>query len=293
MWMLLAITAAWAAEPELQLVAEGFSLSADTGRQVHRSLDRMFRVYEDELGLTFRDPTHMRVRLIADRATYEQEARALGLTQPTLGYFSVRTGEGVVWRNVDRAAMRSTLLHEASHFLMVRGGARAAPRWLQEGMATVFGQARAVGNAVYVDAAPGMPAWLGSSGGNLPPLGVLLADPGRIDRLPHTPVGPAAYGVGWAICAFLLRSQAGKELLTAWLALPRAGLGAGMVGEAEARWPGGVAGLDRDWRAWWARSGEPLQLPIRASGAHEQAPGWVRCPNGSLIREGSGLSCPF
>ena len=291
---MLTLLIAWsvAAEPDLRLVAEDYALSADTERLARRALIRMFRVYEDVLDLQYVDPTPIHVRLIADRNTYNQRARALGLTQPTLGFFSPQLGEGVVWKNVSSREMRATLLHEASHYLMSRGGARGAPLWLHEGMAVMFGHARVSGNAVYLEAPSGMGAWLRQSGKQLPPIGTLLGNPAVFARLPRTPVGPAPYGVGWAICAFLMSRNDGKRLLSTLLHVPPRQVGPSMVAAVEAQWPGGVRELDREWRAWFSQSSNRIQLPIAGSAAGREDEGWIRCTNGSLIRKGHGLRCP-
>lgn len=288
LWWLLIVSPSPAAEVDLEIVAEDFDLSADTERSLTRILTRMFRTYQDTLGLSFSDPTPVHVRLLADRAEYEQRARSMGLASSTLGFFSTRLGEGVVWRNTSPEQMRSTIVHEASHYLMSAGGAIRAPLWLHEGMAELFEGARVSGNAIYLDPAPGVPGWLQRSGSALPPLEQFLDDARAWDQLPATPVGPAPYGVGWSLCAFLMSSSSGKHTLGQLLQHPTAPASATI----EASWPGGVRQLDRDWRAWWRRSTGSLQLPIPTpTGQQRVEQGWIRCANGSLIARDSGMQC--
>ena len=139
MWVFLgALLGAQASEMRLQVVAQDFTLSADTSRSVSRIVQRMFRTYERTFSLRYPKEFPVRVRLIADRTTYNREAGSLGSTGATLGFFSPRLGEGVVWMNPDEAEMRGTFVHEASHFLMDAGGAGGQSAWLSEGMAEVF-----------------------------------------------------------------------------------------------------------------------------------------------------------
>ncbi len=286
-WWLLA-SSLHAAQVDLQIVAEDFDLSASTERSLRRVLTRMFHTYEGALGLSFSDPTPVHVRLVADRAEYTRRASALGLTQPSLGFFSTRLGEGIVWKNTSTAQMRATIVHEASHYLMSVGGAVRAPLWLHEGMAELFEGARLSGNAVYLDPAPGMPGWLQQHSPGLPPLASFLDDPRAWDRLPETPVGPATYGIGWSLCAFLMTSQTGKQALAALLG--RADRPASEV--LRSAWPGGVAQLDQDWRAWAQRPIGSLQLPIPSpTGQQGVSSGWIRCANGTLLSKDSGMQC--
>ena len=138
-----------------------------------------------------------------------------------------------------------------------------------------------------------MAAWLRKVGPSLPPLNVLMGSAQVWRDLPATPAGAAPYGVGWAMCAFMMSTPTGKQLLREILAKPR-NLPSGVVAIAERRWPGGIEQMDRDWRAWWANGISPLQLPVAndvAQGSGQQAAGWIRCKNGNLISEASGLVC--
>ena len=287
-WLVWILSVGLAGELDLEVTADDFVLTASIERGVRRVTARMFSTYDDVLGLTFPAQTQIRVRLIEDRAAYDREARALGLVQPTLGFFSVRTGEGVVWRNTSEAAMRSTLVHEASHFLMTRGGALRAPLWLHEGMATLFGHARLSGNAVYLDPPPGIGPVLKAMDDQIPSIGTLVGDPAAFGKVPATSThGPAEYSVGWSLCAFLMSSDRGKAVLRDLL---RASTGSEMVVVIE-RWPGGLRAFDRSWRAWSANP-RSIQLPIRVAPASVVDGGWIRCDSGTLIRADSGLSCP-
>lgn len=288
MWLWILACFASAAELDFDISADDFVLTAETERGVRRLTDRMFTTYDDVLGLSFPARLQMSVRLVEDRTEYEKLAGALGRTGPTLGFFSTRTGKGVVWRQSDEAETRSTLVHEASHFLMVRGGATTAPRWLHEGMAMLFEGARLSGNAVYLDPPPGIAGLMKALGARVPSAADLLRDPSAFQRIP-APGGapPADYTVGWSLCAFLMQSDRGKRVLATLLRTPP---GPRMVAVLDAEWPGGSAAFDRQWRASWARP-RTLQLPIRTAPTKTDG-GWIRCDNGSLIRQGSGLQCP-
>ncbi|MBX2801996.1 MAG: DUF1570 domain-containing protein [Myxococcales bacterium] len=295
-WLLHLILVApvHAAEVDLKIVAEDFDLSVDTERGVRRTLTRMFHTYDDVLGLELPDPTRVTVRLVADRETYERRARSIGLTQPTLGFFSPRLGEGVVWRNTSTQEMRATVVHEASHFVMAVGGAGYAPMWVQEGMAELFEGARTSGNAIYLDPPPGMGAWLRAHADELPPVDRLIGEQNVWVGLPSTPVGSAEYGVGWSICAFLMSSAAGKRTLAAILQTRRGGE-AGALRAVNDHFPGGITRIDAAWRSWITSPLKSLQLPI-ATSATTAPPNalddrWIRCANGTLMAKGSGMTC--
>ncbi|HHO51969.1 MAG TPA: hypothetical protein ENK18_14075 [Deltaproteobacteria bacterium] len=288
LWWLLTLSPSPAAEVDLKIVAEDFDLSAHTERSLRRILTRMFRTYQDTMGLSFSDPTPVHVRLVADRVEYERRASSMGLVGSTLGFFSTRLGEGVVWKNTSAAQMHATIVHEASHYLMSAGGAVRAPLWLHEGMAELFEGARLSGNAIYLDPAPGMVDWLHQRGPGLPPLEAFLDDPRAWSRLPSTPVGSASYGVGWSLCAFLMSSPSGKAALAQLLQHA----GEPPSATLQAAWPGGVRQLDQDWRAWWGRPIASLQLPIpTVTGQQGVEVGWIRCANGNLIARDSGMEC--
>ncbi|MEN0064508.1 MAG: hypothetical protein AAGA48_20335 [Myxococcota bacterium] len=288
MVLTLLLGLAAAGELNLSMSADDFVLTADTERGVKRVMGRMFAAYDGELGLTYPNRTAMRVRLIENRAAYDAAARGIGVTQPTLGFFSTRTGEGVVWRNTSESEMRATLVHEASHFLMARGGAIYAPRWLHEGMATLFGHARLAGNAVYLDPPAGIGRVLQGMNDAIPEVEVLLGNPRAWAQIPATAShGPADYSVGWAICAFLMRNDRGKAVLAELL---KTRPGPAMVAVVAKRWPGGLRAFDQAWRRWWANP-QSIQLPIRAATKPVDG-GWIRCDNGTLIRADSGMECP-
>lgn len=289
MLALLALHAA-AAELELALVAEDFDLSADTDRSVRRILSRMVGVYTGWLGLALPAQLPLRVTLVGSEARYRTiERDAMGKQGHTLGFFVPARGEAYVWRGQGDEGMKDTLVHETAHWLLAVAGAGRVPRWLNEGMAEAFENARVDGNAVWLDLDGQMLGWI--RGQRVPPAAEIVgASPSGWTALGPSPWQLAEYPYGWSLVAFLLSSDTGRRALadlilqTSAASDPAAAAVAALEG-----WPGGTSGFDRDWRAWWSGSPDRIQLPIATSGGH--AEGWIRCADGSLIRAGSGLEC--
>ena len=112
--------------------------------------------------------------------------------------------------------------------------------------------------------------------------------------MPETPVGPAEYGVGWSLCAFFMSTPTGKATLSRILADTARGDAAAAAAAVEQHWPGGIASLDREWRAWLAQSPAPIQLPIPTDPSPARGTGgagWMRCKDGSLLHRDSGMQC--
>lgn len=256
-------------------------------RSIQRVASRVHHLIRADLGLALPAEQRVAIRTVADRGRYEAEARALGLTRPTLGFFSTAIGKGVVWRDPNEAGFRGTLVHELTHYLLASAGAVRVPPWLQEGMAEVMESAVLDGNAVWLRPDPRRVRWLQDHVDALPPVGVLLGEPRAWERLPRSPSG-APYDVGWSLCAFLLSSPEGKATLSEIL-VQTAGGDPARAAAAAAGYPRGLEGLDAGYRAWLTSGPRATQLPVPLEGG--VAPGWKACLDGSQVRLGTEQRC--
>jgi len=274
---------------DLRVTATDYDLNADTKRNVSRAAGRIYHLLRSDLGLALPDDAVVHIRLIASRSRYDAEARALGMTQPTLGYFSPRQGEGVVWKNESTREFRGTFLHEMTHYLMALGGVGRVPLFLMEGCAEATETAVTEGNAVWMRPEPMLVTWLQQRVDTLPPMGQLLASPDPWRALPPTPSGGPEYGVGWSICGFLLATPTGKQTLGNMLVAGATGSYARTAQAADETYPGGLAAMDTAWRSWIREGPRPVQLPIPMEGG--PGDGWRQCLDGTLVRADSDHVC--
>lgn len=284
-------TVASAGELDLEVSAEGFDLSVDADRSVQRLLSRMHGAYESWLGLVFPAQLPVRVTLVQSEPAYRvHEARAIGRSGHSLGFFVAGANEIVVWRGQGDLGMRQTLVHEASHYLMTVAGVGRVPLWLNEGMAEVFEGARSDGNAVWLDADPARVAYLKAR--PVPAASALMSgSQAWWTALGPTPWSRAEYPFGGALCEFLLGTDPGRRTLSDLLVSTAVSRdpGADALAAVGRSWPGGTTGLDAAFAAWLQTEPARIQLPIRS--ASGQADGWVKCSDGSLVRTGSGAKC--
>lgn len=286
LWWLAA--AALGADLDLELVAEDFDLSADTERSLQRVLGRVAATWRS-LGAAVPPDLRLDVRLIASEEEYRRrEAEAMGRRGHTVGFFSTVPPRATVWRGTGEAAMRATLVHETSHFLMTAAGLGGAPRWLHEGMAELFEGARLDGNAVWLVPDPQMVDWV--RGHPRPASALIGGDVAAWRSFGPTPWTLAEYPYGWAVCAFLMSSEPGKRTLSELLLRTAVSTDPAVArGAVEETWPGGAVALDREWMRWLADGPGRVQLPIATDAGTSE--GWIRCADGSLIRADSGLVC--
>lgn len=279
---LVGVALAATGELDLRVTATDYSLNADTERAVQRAAGRIYHLFRGDLGLALPETAVVNIRLIASRSRYDAEARALGMTQPTLGYFSPFRGEGVVWKNESTEKFRGTFLHEMTHYLMALGGAGRVPIYLREGCAEAAETAVTEGNAVWMRPNPRLVGWLQQHVDALPPIDTLLGRPEVWGQLPPTPTGGPEYGIGWSICGFLLSTDAGKRTLGNVLVASSTGSYARAAAAADETYPGGLSGMDRAWRSWIREGPRPQQLPIPMDGGPGE--GWKQCLDGTLVR---------
>lgn len=284
-------TVASAGELDLEVSAEGFDLSVDADRSVKRLLSRMHGAYESWLGLAFPPRLPVRVTLVQSEPAYRvHEARAIGRSGHSLGFFTSGNNEIVVWRGQGDPGMRQTLVHEASHYLLAVAGVGRVPLWLNEGMAEVFEGARSDGNAVWIESDPARVAYLQQR--PVPVASALMSGTSAWwAALGPTPWSRAEYPYGGALCQFLLGTDPGRRTLGDLLVSTAVSRdpGADALAAVERSYPGGANGLDTDWVAWLRTEPARIQLPIRSTSG--QADGWTKCSDGSLVRIGSGSIC--
>jgi len=288
--LLLALASlALAGTLDLTVEAADYDLSAATKQSVVRAAGRIHHLIGTDLGLALPEPTTVHIRTIASRDRYDEEARALGLTKPTLGYFSPRLGKGVVWKNTSTDDFHGTFLHEMTHYLLAVAGAGRVPPWVQEGCAEVMETAQTDGNAVWLRPNPRLVHWLQAHADGLPAASQLLSDGAVWSQLPSTPVGGPEYGIGWSMCAFLLTTPQGKATLSNVIMQTSRGSHRAGHDAVDGTYPRGVSGFDAGWRAWIKAGPSAIQLPIPLEGG--PGAGWTECLDGSFVRDGTDQRC--
>lgn len=293
LWLTLCLaTPADAGELDLDLRFEDFDRTEAVAQRIETVLARTLDLLDERLGFRFGRRTELDLFLIADRATYEARFRAEFRDPERLGYvpdgyFAAAHG-GVVWRHPDTERFFRVLVHEATHHLVSRGGG-GIPTWMNEGLASVFGEFRVEGNAVWLDPVPKHVKALRTRG--IPSVATLLTHREPRWAWHRERTARAVYAYGWALCAFLLSTDQGTATLRAIAQAKPGNDGDAVLAIVERTYRGGAATLDRDVRAWIERGAKPLQLPVSHAGGDVTPSGKDPCPGGILMRKGTEEIC--
>jgi hypothetical protein len=255
-----ALVAAWAAMPalggiRLVLTEHGCTLSTAERQKIEEMLNTEWSFFRNLFPLE--ETVEFNLHLFGDRQEYDRcydtyKCHPPRVNRPS-GIYHICAGETIVYKD---QAFCSTIQHEASHFLYHLKVANP-PVWLNEGLATYFGQARMEGGRVIVDsricnrcgrAHFWEPLGRRLSAGQLVPLSQFFTlGRGEWNLAVEQGQGWDNYNVAWSIVDFLCQTPAGVDILEALLKDSREV--SDPVKVVERNYPGGVAQLENDWHA--------------------------------------------
>lgn len=223
-----------------------YSLSAAARSKIRREVRRLIEIYRDVLGVTVPGTFDVDLTIYGDGSGFQE---ALGSDRAYAGFYRHDTGEAAVAAGGDPAQIRETSLHESSHAVLM-SQVPGAPPWLNEGLAEYFetlridnGRARIQigdarretyaarvqsGTALTTDQVLDLRAWQWAA----------LSDRGE----------QLAYTHAWSLVAYFMQREATQRELASIIADIAAGDSS--IDAIERHHAGGVAALDRQWRAW-------------------------------------------
>jgi hypothetical protein len=222
----------------------------------------LLKRHAEAFNFTASPDLHVRIRIFgtfedyrqfaSTNASFETQNASMSLSN-LAGYYSLGDQEVVTWRQNDPTYLANNILHECSHAIMHQEF-RALPIWLDEGCAVYFSfpafmrseSATQRLNFQWQE----LKRWLDE--GSLPDLRVFLnLSPPEFRALP----AERTYPVSWSLFQFLMvtpeNRKAMNEMIRAYQTQNPATVDcARLLG---ASYPGGLAGMEKDWHAWIAR----------------------------------------
>lgn len=280
---------------ELTAVGRGVNVTQTLRARLEAVLTRTQAFYEHGLGVRHPARIPLTISVWGQPSEFDAVKRELGAPAWAVGFFAVRAGvpEAHVSGQGDTERMLAGFRHEASHWLL--GYASPTPRWLDEGLAQCFEHAVIRGNLMTVHPPDRVIQQLARSGAVS--VEALVRAPSSWIELPSDQAGPL-YAHGLALTAFLLSSPAGQDAIREVLRAHRAKPGSQTVLDVlDARWNGGLPGLQRDFDRWLVRPPRAIPIPGYLAGASKPVPGppasdgvWTRCPDGGLVAASIGCA---
>jgi hypothetical protein len=220
----------------------------------------LLKRHEEAFNFTASPELHVRIRIFGTFDGYRSFASTnhSGFEHESLsisniaGYFSPRNNEVVTWRQRDPTYLANNILHECSHAIMHQQF-HSLPTWLDEGCAVYFSY------PVYMRDASDerqlkhrwreLKKWLDES--SLPELrGFLDLSPREFRLQPSSRM----YAVSWSVFQLLMSTPENKRVLNAMVQeFQKPGAPPDGAALLEKSYPGGLAKMETDWRAWIAR----------------------------------------
>lgn len=229
----------------------------------------LLKRHEEAFNFTASPDLHVRIRIFGTFDGYRRYAitNHSGFEHENLsvsnlaGYFSLRDNEVVTWRQRDPTYLANNILHECSHAIMHQQF-RELPIWLDEGCAVYFSFPAYMrdehDDLILKSRWYELRKWL--TEGSLPDLGKFLDLNPQEFRLQDP---SKTYPVSWSIFQLLMSTPENRRALNALvLEFQKPGLKPPDCAEfLNKSYPGGLARMDKDWRAWIARGAANLLGP--------------------------------
>jgi hypothetical protein len=240
---------------------DGLKPPALLKEELERRTDGVFRFFEHVLRLDDMAPLHVNLRVIQGRKRFVayRNKKNPALTTDS-GFYRFADNEAVVrWTNKETAT--AVAQHEVAH-LVVGNLLGDTPLWLNEGVAEVVARLSFSANGIRVE--PDMEAVESlnarAGGGSWPALRKFMS----LSRSDWDKQGETfSYQYAWSLVHFLLEDIDRRDVLidhVRALADHRC-RDFDSVGFLDRRYPGGLRGLERDWRQW-LHSGRPQGLAM-------------------------------
>jgi hypothetical protein len=231
--------------------AEDAVLPSTLEGSISAGAKRSYEQWRDWLGDAALVRSHINIRFIGDgERFYRIYGKAPGDAWTATGFYRIQTNEALVlYTSPYRENALKTAFHEMSH-LITAWHLGLTPPWLNEGIAEHFETMRVSWQGAEFADNAGHRALLRDEGPL--PLATLLALSPRDWR----EQGPARqYASAWALIAFLLDSEAGRDTLQQLIRrahAQRCAAPTDLAGMLD-NYPGGRQTLEADWQRWIGR----------------------------------------
>ena len=236
--------------------------------KINLIVDDLLRRHEAAFNFKASPDFHVCIRIFGTFDGYRRYALTnhsgpenISLTISNLaGYYSERNREVVTWRQRDPTYLANNILHECSHAIM-HAQFRALPIWLDEGCAVYFSF------PVYMRDASDeqqlkyrwyeLKKWLDE--GSLPALRSFLnLKPDEFRKQPSSRM----YPVSWSVFQLLMSTPENRQTLSLLvLEFQKPGPPPDCAKLLDQNYPGGLARMEKDWRAWIARGAASVLWP--------------------------------
>jgi hypothetical protein len=265
----LTLLLAWRAEagaPVVQgtglcrFILHDYPLSKANEDKINFIIADLVKRHEETFNFKTEADFHIRIRIFGRFEDYQRFAltnhgglefkgERLSLTN-LAGYYSGGDREVVTWRQHDPAYLANNILHECSHAIM-RHEFQTLPIWVDEGCAVYFQFPNFMRSAAALrrlgDQWFELNEWL--KDGSLPRLREFLdltPEEFRAQDAAH------AYLAGWSVFQLLMSTPENRRVLNALIGeFQKSGVAPPDCARLlNASYPGGLAKLEKDWRAW-------------------------------------------
>jgi hypothetical protein len=222
--------------------------------QVQAGTTRIFQIISGLMGPEYLRQIELNIRLYEDRTAYQHYAQSVSgpVSANAGGFYTTLTHEAVTYRHAEDSTTLAVLRHESVHVIAAGIIGTGIPVWLNEGLAEYFELLHVAGQYGEVS--------LSQSSHKLARDTLSRGYPARLTdflQLGQTNfydnrMMTAHYALASSLIFFLLDSRHGSDALAS---LMRAQADDPCTTIEHAGWlehsyPGGVAALERDFRAW-------------------------------------------
>jgi hypothetical protein len=236
----------------VQVEPVDFRLHEPIGDMIGSVPRAVYGIMRERLGLDLPDLPTLTVRLVRDQDAYVRVVGPEhGRSEPD-GTYRPESNEILTWYRQSPDAMAQYLAGESGRVLL-RTRFPQAPTWLHEGLAHYFELLRVLGDAAAVFPDPQFDREVAAlrDAQRLLPTGELVALSAPEWRQANQP-DQRARVQSWSLVYFLLSTPEGGRLIAELLrrSAPGAGTPPDSTPVIDARFAGGVSGLDSRWRDW-------------------------------------------
>ena len=214
------------------------------------SVRKIFTIYRQALNIDYPTGSEFKILIYGQQQEFRAYQREVApVLENAAGFYSSLNNQITTWAIPNHEALIRLIIHECSHAISASTG-KYIPTWLNEGLAEYFERLHVHGLSAEI---PLSEQWLT----------VLRrhrfdTESGRLTQIIEAPHqlwyannGPdnLSYAASWSLVWFLMDSSEGRALIRELLSVNHnsAHIGVNII---EQHWPGGMSGLDNQWRNW-------------------------------------------
>ena len=242
----------------LKLIEDNASLPAFTRDKVSADMRQIYGILSRDMQLDHLRQVMLNVRLIDSQEAFQAyRAEVAPQISTNSGFYTSKHNEAVVFQSDNEQQTLAVVRHEATH-VIVAGLYGYTPVWFNEGLAEYFEHMHISGQLRQVEPVTFHVEHLRQlvNGGQLMPWRdyiQLKPDQWYSGNLQNH------YAQAWALVYFLMSEDTGKQLLQGMMNQLAENFcwQFSSVDYIEQSYPGGLAGLEADWRKWLEQEPQP------------------------------------